>query len=415
MDTSSDEQEMSSRDVVVALDEDQNFIPRKSIEKFYSKPREWQNKINTFVAKLDEKVKIDKNDDRYKEIYEGRSRIAKAVCRELSKACCCKYAGILCESTGSANAGTKVGFPHEEDFILKVNHGWRRVFCCLCNASDEDDLEIFSAMVEELFIQGRLNIDPHWTVHGVHWHKAGVCLVMEYKKDISNLDIGVGVTIDLVPVKRASLWNRFEFFGTQTMESHRFLQSMNLDHILNPKIFRLLGRDKNDTGTIENEILASLDEDIKRAFRVAKFVLQHYVKQEDHTAQYPSVDIDEYRSLKLYGLSPGWKSYYLRKCLLHLLISTHGTDLAPLLKDGALVLCLFDMLPCLALPVGDDEARLLNCKDPIKGMDDAVFPTQYSIELEVLVDYMKEDFIESALSDSLDDYTLLNTERFFES
>ena len=98
-----------------------------------------------------------------------------------------------------------------------------------------------------------------------------------------------------------------------------------------------------DTGFIENTIMKQLPEDTKRAFRVAKFLVSHFLV----SPAIPFRDIatlDEETRLRLYGREPWIPSYRLRVLFLDLLLQIHGTESEQRLKGGLLALCLIDML-----------------------------------------------------------------------
>ena len=274
--------------------------------EYYSKPKEWHDTLDLFIRKLDDEIRIDKH--RFRAIYDGTSRIAKLVCKRLAKKSR-KFAGITLESTGSLASGVKVGLPHEEDFLLQLDLSKCGCFCLSSSGQLTEEftaklMEKFQKYVHEIIDGQVIDMGPHWKIYEAQNHKAGVCLVMEYRENVHLLQPGVGVTIDLVPIIRVTQSEASTFRNTMRQEAREYLHSKHLDTQLDIDLIRLLGRNELDTGTIENNILASLDEPTKRAFRVTNFLIQNFVADGEYIHQYPTISIDPYHSYQLYGLAP---------------------------------------------------------------------------------------------------------------
>ena len=84
-----------------------------------------------------------------------------------------------------------------------------------------------------------------------------------------------------------------------------------------------------------------LPEEIKRPFRVVKFLLQNCFVSDEYLFE---GKFDEKLCQELYGGKPILSSYYLRTIFLNLLLNIQGTEAQNKLKGGLLALCLFDML-----------------------------------------------------------------------
>ena len=89
------------------------------IAKYYSKPEEERHAFDLFIEELDNKVKICRQDLKYKRIYDWIDTVVQRVCEQLSEQHL-HFLDIRHFLTGSILSGTKVGLPHEADYILRI-------------------------------------------------------------------------------------------------------------------------------------------------------------------------------------------------------------------------------------------------------------------------------------------------------
>ena len=287
-------------------------------------------KMNDAIPLIDAKIHVDPSDPKYMHIYQGIDTIVRRLIAKLADSNE-YYKNTKLRKTGSTFSNTKVGLPHEADYMLELPDDERfktdhRFF---------EEIESITTTQAGELIEGL----EHWIIHGIKEHRCtgGCCLAMRYSSTVSN---EVGVTVDIVPViiVKSSKLIDLKFTG----EAERYL-SRNLDECIKQgDIYtRTRQRTEVDTGIIENRILKELPGDKKRPFRVVKFFLQNTI---DSRHVHPYFDSVGKTRVTLYGCKPHTSSYGLRSIFLNLLIQVHGTPAELLLNDGVLGVCLLDML-----------------------------------------------------------------------
>ena len=199
---------------------------------------EWHNKLDNFIDKLDNKVKINVI---HKPIADGINGIVDKICANLPKFNKTSYAGIKQYKSGSMYAGLRVGRPYEADVLLetqeKLNDFLRNMYF----------FEISS-------IAKMIHIDK-WIIHEVRDIRVGVCLVLEYKPNGEEQE-GVGVLVDLV------LCHTIEG-NIESRELNQqaccFLESVNTP--IDFHKFRLNNMDEGfDSGYLQHQLLKQLPE-----------------------------------------------------------------------------------------------------------------------------------------------------------
>ena len=171
--------------------------------------------------------------------------------------------------------------------------------------------------------------------------------------------------MDLVPVYRVTLQEKEAKKALKRLhcKAKEYLLPFSFKQYLKQgDIYRLLPKQNEiDTGITENGIIRNLPEKQKRAYRVVKYLTQYFVAYNKQNFNF----LDNDTATKLYGYKPEIKSYHIRMCLLHLIFQTQGTAEAEQLTDGALVLCLLNMLQRLYFVVLDSIPSFLFLHHPL--------------------------------------------------
>ena len=300
------------------------------------------SKANEFVRLLDGKVHVSASDSRYRYIYEGIDTIVHRLVEELGKVDpFFKYTKL--RKTGSISSDVKVGLPHEADYVLELPKN--KTLSCGTKMDGQMLYDMINAITEEKNAELTMGLD-HWVIYGIksHRHIEGICLIMECQSDSPRFAT-VGVTVDIVPV-----YVETETEETYNEKARAFLPYSLQEYAQREELYRLVNKDACDTGLIENAVMKGLPDDIKRPFRVVKFLLQNLV-----TTRFISfkrdVIIEEDLCRNLYGYKPFLPSYQLRVIFLHLLLGIQGTEAEKELKGGLLALCLLDMLKQMSVVV----------------------------------------------------------------
>ena len=305
------------------------------IMSYKSQSTEWKKRLNQLIKKIDEHTAIKLANRVHGFRHEMINKLVKEFCEELSR----KYpvdfsvpVEIIC--TGSTIAEVKVGLPLELDYIIISE-----------DSSSFDSVETFFEYVKAHFCKGRQFRHMHLegTVVDTTKTRVGACLVMKVRNDF--LGATAGVLIDLVPAYKIKLDsmkfcnNPFIFPAKQYLRRHNILNS-NGEH----RAIQLVSQSRDypiDFGFLANKIVQNMNADQKFGFRVAKYLLQNIVRGNDDL--YTEL-LEPEESLRLFGRKPVMKSFYLRLCLLNILIHTDKTELGATLSGGALTLCLLDIM-----------------------------------------------------------------------
>ena len=309
------------------------FNVSKFCRKYYALPEATRKQLDTFTSLLYDKVRVDRYDSRYRIIYQELEILVRRICEKLSCVDEC-FKNYKLHKTGSAYSGTKVGLPHEADFILELQ---------LCDGVLNQSLKYkLYKLVKQVLTEHKqflINEFGLWQVNFIKQHRRGIgiCIALEFKaKDSEEV---VGVSVDLVLAHSLSRLRSKRRF---TKKAKTYLSKTLKQFLHEGKILKLFGKSEElDTGLIENNILNSLPDDTKHGYSVAKYLLQYIVSSEEPCF---GISIISDSMPELYGYRPKLKSYWLRALFLHLLIHTHGTAEAEKLTGGALVLCLLDIL-----------------------------------------------------------------------
>ena len=369
-----------------------------------------RTKIDKLTKELDDKVRIDKCDHRYKPIYDGIDVIVKRICKHMALSHS-SFVDVKCQLTGSISSRTKVGLPHEADYLLKIPAEKFRTDL------PKQFYAIMTGLVNTYDIRETLttNLDG-FIIIGVKPIKTiGVCLEMAYQSRGTT----VGVAVDLVIMG--------EIYSMDTNLGNlpeMYLRLKQGSPALQQKIYRLCDQPHSfDTGVIENEILTKLPPGMLRGYRVAKYLVQYCMV---NSCFVPTVnrlsDIHTYfrlfgndRSEELFGYEPLIRSYVLRCLFLHLL----GKGIR--LTDGALTLCLLDLVEHVLQRDGNMVIKRFH--HPISDTNTAINYIgfiQRCIKVGWLfanIDNMRcqiikvsEQFKRFALDGNLEYYNLLNTD-----
>ena len=268
------------------------------------------------------------------------------------------YSDAILHFTGSISSDVKVGYPHEADFILEIHPRHPRINI-RSFALYKTVQEIVDTQMGEI-LAGVHNI----IIHGAVDHNVGACLIMEYRPD-HNCNKGIGITVDLVPVWKVTelvdcpefnkdAWNR-ELpkvnqgqFDQLTPHADKY-KSSTFDRLVESgQIFRLEGRYECDMGIVENSIIRELSTNQKRAFRVAKYIIQYLETDRSYPGYAFDSTLDDESVPSIFGYSPVFKSYWLRVLFLHLIIQSKDTTVENELKYEKLVLCILDLCDFVA-------------------------------------------------------------------
>ena len=245
--------------------------------------------------------------------------------------------------TGSILSNTKVGLPHEADYLLVL----RRPNIVIKVG------QIYSIMKETI----SNNLFFHETLplqyNGMKRHgTTGICLFLQY---VSYDGTVVGVSVDVTPVYNVKPGD-WVASNIQMRDKAMDCFGQTWDELVQSgDIYTLIERNQVDTGIVENKIMNGLPESYRQAFRVAKFLLQSRVTSEpvvwsDWALNWELSDlrIRDFESfLELYGLKCCVPSYRLRVCFLNLYVQTRGTLESTKLDGGLLTLCLLHMIAYL--------------------------------------------------------------------
>ena len=169
-------------------------------------------------------------------------------------------------------------------------------------------------------------------------------------------------------------------------------------------VYKLLGKTECDTGIIENRIIKQLPDDQKRAFRVAKYLIQFLITTPDGLHRETNENIDGKTLLKLYGRKSCIKSYLVRQCFIHLLIITHDKDVYSQLSDGFLVMCLIDLVHSVVMNLNELPHPLLPHK--AKNLTFAQYQKRH---FSVIFDKLKGDLLTHKSFNHTANYKLLNS------
>ena len=293
--------------------------------------------IDQFIQLLDAKVYVDTSDTSYSHIYKGIDIIVKRLFADLTKLDPF-FAYVKLRQTGSSMSGVKVGLPHEADYVLELPRdkqlSWEETF---------NELTLIRIVHKIVAHRGIVLTEglKHWVIHGVKFHlkTGGVCLVMQCcAKADDSLSGKVGVTVDLVPV-----YVEYTTDEILNKKAATFLPQSLEEYAKTGELYRLINKKECDTGFIDNNIIKQLPEDIKSAYRVAKFLISNLFVS--NTIPFDRIAIlDKETRLSLYGREPWISSYLLRVILFRLLLHVQGTKAEQRLKGGLLVLCILDVL-----------------------------------------------------------------------
>ena len=159
--------------------------------------------------------------------------------------------------------------------------------------------------------------------------------------------------MDLLPVVTVSAGHHLASYWGTRQEAKTYL-GYGIDRAMEQgQLVHLVTVAEIDTGIIENQLVKDLSEEKKVAFRVAKYLPQHFLAYRTNLC-------DEEKA-RIYGYKSLVKSYALRICFLHLLFQTHGRPEADQLTEDVLVHCLLDMLAfCYGSAKGKIGAVRLN-------------------------------------------------------
>ena len=296
--------------------------------------------IDKFIHLLDAKVHIKLTDPRYAHIYQGIETVVKHNLEELTKLDPF-FADVKLQQVGSTMSDTKVGLPHEADYVLVLPKDK------LLATGEACEITTLFQLVQKVIKKLTNQITtltkklPHWVILGVKHHNriGGFCLVMKcYANPNERISEEVGVLVDLVPA----------YIMETTPESFNEKSKAFLPHSLEEyaqqgQLYGLVMDPLNDTGLVENSVIKQLQENQKRSFRVVKFLISNLLVSSD--ARISKIEgLGEATRLRLYGSQPLICSYELRRIFLNLLIHVHGTEAEEQLKGGLLVMCLLDML-----------------------------------------------------------------------
>ena len=260
-----------SDDCIISLNLERTFNISQFIKEYRDQPDDVIKRIDAFACDLDTKIHIDANDTRYKDIYDKAELVVKRLCEKLREKKI-NYENVYLRRTGSIKSGMKVALPHECAFLLFLEPE------LVMNGSSDSNLFILqlhqdaSAIVNTSFYELTSGFFTKLKIHGVTKHRAGICLVMEYTYLEECEQYSVGVTVDIVPVCQATPNGQTKCDFTQLAK--QYLPRTIIEYIENRLIYRLVDRDQIDTGEIENNIIKDLPDDIKRGFRLAKYLTQ---------------------------------------------------------------------------------------------------------------------------------------------
>ena len=316
------------------------------LSEYDSMGSQWHNNLGNFIEKLDDKIKIDVNHEVHKPVVDGIDYISGIICAELPKFSDC-YAGIKRYKSGSMYAGLRVGRPYEGDIVLETTQG-----------INTDIIFRFVNIIKVII--NEIHLD-NWIIHGVKDMFLGANLVLEYKPNGEEQE-GVGVLVDLVLARTAK--GQIELHELNE-HADNFLKSVEKQIDFHKYNLWKKG-ERFDSVYVQHQLLKNLPEEVKCAYRVAKYILQSGMVLDK-----PCVDVDSRKfipvsyclskeqSCQLYGYKTLIKSHVLQMCLLHLLIQTHDTQMAHKLKGNtsALTLCLLDMT-YLVIVVGAKPAAI---------------------------------------------------------
>ena len=291
---------------------------------------EWNRYMDQFTARVDTKVHVDKMDARYHHIYRGVDIIVQRIVNELANMDSDMFGhGTKLHHTGSIRSNVKVGMPHETDYVFEVPDQPGRLKTLI--------VAQLPRMIESIIEKKAARLTDGLTCSILRTKKnfriGGVCLYMEFRQMFfpGNMHTTT-VSVDLTPVFRLTSTG-----ARLTEKAAAFLpfslQAYAERHMLYQLIWTNKNQDKKsgcDTGLLENHIVDTLPESKKRAFRVAKFILQNLR--------------DENRFFESWASKPYVLSYALRVLFLQLLQHISGTSAYDRLSDGLLVTCLLDMV-----------------------------------------------------------------------
>ena len=305
-------------------------VINKSFKTWTSFGKHKRTEFEFLIRRIYENVHIPKHGSKYEHIYRELDIIISTLCCYLASHSLFK--DIEYERTGSVEAGVKVGYPHEADYLLdvpqnikplKANHARQILFKLTSLALSKD--RYFCDL-------------PNWEYLGTTEYKGipGICINFQY----SHCDEKVGVKADLVLKHTVKSTESFHLLK----KAVRFLGYGRSHYVKCEEVYRLVGKSECDTGIIENNILKNLTDDQKMAFIVGKYLLHFLVTKNESVQRRNALNVDENTALALYGRKPCINSYLMRQCFIHLLICVHGTNMEGQLSNGFLVLAFLDLV-----------------------------------------------------------------------
>ena len=209
-------------------------------------------RMDTFIQEIDRIFRINPQsnvDD--KAIYHTLDIFINRIC-ELLPSLDKTFSGVRFRLTGSMLAETKIGLPHESDYIIEISRGSKANAERLMKAVDY----IFKNKREVIFD----GVAPSWTFHAMDQHKRseGICLYLSCQSSRENK--AVGVKVDLVIAYKVGV-DQINTGDYQLKSSAGIYLPGRLGHyIIQGDVYQLVGSSTWDAGIIENCILRDLPE-----------------------------------------------------------------------------------------------------------------------------------------------------------